>query len=80
MCPKPTNVGSELNTKSHIEEFSEKIPLLYQALTEYPDPQDRWISYTYPIDLDTTLFAPKKEIKLMMRTISFSLLFLLVLH
>jgi len=70
MCPKPNDTGgSSLSKKSHVEEFTEKVTGLFQVLTEYPDPQDRWMSFTYLIDLDSTLFAPKKEIKLHMQSV-----------
>lgn len=66
MCPKPIDTGSSLSKKSHVEDFpdSDQIKDLFKLLTEEPDPQDRWTSYTYPIDIDTTQFSPKKEMKL----------------
>ncbi|KAF5269541.1 hypothetical protein FQA39_LY08730 [Lamprigera yunnana] len=70
MCPKPADAGgTSLSTKSHVEEFAEKVSGLFQVLTEDPDPQNRWTSFTYAIDLDATLFAPKKEIKLHMQSV-----------
>ncbi|KAF2901673.1 hypothetical protein ILUMI_04516 [Ignelater luminosus] len=69
MCPKPETGGTSLNKKSHVEEFSEKVAGLFQVLTEDQDPQDRWTSFTYSIDLDATIFAPKKEIKLHMQSV-----------
>lgn len=69
MCPKPNDTGgSSLSRKSHVEEFTEKVTGLFQVLTEYPDVGNRWTSFTYAIDLDTSFFAPKKELKLHMRT------------
>lgn len=67
MCPKPIDVGSSLNKKSHVEEFPESIPGLFNALTSYPDQEGRWTSFTFPIDFDITLYALKKEIKLQLR-------------
>lgn len=67
MCPKPIEAGSSLSKKSHVEEFPENIPALFNAVTSHPDPEDRWTSFTYPIDLDISLFAPKKEVKFQIR-------------
>lgn len=69
MCPKPNETGSSLNKKSHVEDFPEKEQFkeLFKSLTEQPDSQDRWIAYTYAVDLDPTLFNPKKELKLHFR-------------
>lgn len=67
MCPKPNDTGSALSKKSHVEDFPDSIPGLFNALTEKPDNLERWTSFTYPIDFDTTLFAPRKEMKLHFR-------------
>lgn len=52
-----------------MEDFSEPVPGLFQALTAEPDPHERWLTFTYPVDFDMSLFAPKqeKEIKYHMR-------------
>lgn len=41
------------------------MPGLFQALTSEPDPQERWLTFTYPVDFDVALFTPKhgKEMK-----------------
>lgn len=67
MCPKPNETTSVMNRQSHIEDFSSAIPQLFRALTEYPDQNQRWNSTTFPEDYDTTLYGPKKEIKIQMR-------------
>lgn len=70
MCPKAMDDGGgTLSSKSHVEDFAEKVAGLFQVLTEAPDPQNRWTSFTYAIDLDATLFAPKKEMKLHMQSV-----------
>ncbi|KAJ8682118.1 hypothetical protein QAD02_017910 [Eretmocerus hayati] len=61
LCPPPNKTDNPLSKKSHVEEFNEPVPGLFQALTAEPDPHERWISYTYPIDIDPGLFSPKQE-------------------
>ncbi|KAG8233409.1 hypothetical protein J437_LFUL013402 [Ladona fulva] len=71
MCPRSNetngDAGSSLGRKSHVEEFSETLPELFQALMSEPDAQQRWVTYTFPVDLDISpYFRPKlldKEIK-----------------
>ncbi|XP_014203681.1 twisted gastrulation protein homolog 1-A [Copidosoma floridanum] len=70
LCPKPNVTDNRLSKKSHVEEFGEPIPGLFQALTAEPDPHERWHTFTYPVDFNITLFSPKpdKEIKYRMMT------------
>lgn len=44
-----------------MEEFTEPIPGLFQALNDEPDPQERWLTFTYPVDINVSLFVPKVE-------------------
>lgn len=45
------------------------MPGLFQALTAEPDPHERWLTFTFPVDFDMSLFTPKhdKEMKYHMR-------------
>ncbi|KAG5348351.1 TSG protein, partial [Acromyrmex charruanus] len=61
LCPKPNITDNPLSRKSHVEEFSEPVPALFQALTAEADPHERWLTFTYPVDFDMTVFAPKHE-------------------
>ncbi len=65
MCPKPNNTASELSRKSHVEDLTEPTPDLFSALTDDRDTLQRWLTFTFPVDLDIALFKPKldKEIK-----------------
>ncbi|KAL1517447.1 hypothetical protein ABEB36_001210 [Hypothenemus hampei] len=67
MCPKPNSTRNSLGRNSHVEDFQEKVPGLFSALTEGPDSLNRWNSTTFPIDIDTSQYSNKKEIKLMMQ-------------
>ena len=61
LCPKPNVTDNPLSKKSHVEEFSEPVPGLFQALTAEPDPHKRWITFTFPVDFDVSLFRSKHE-------------------
>ncbi|KAK9295339.1 hypothetical protein QLX08_010294 [Tetragonisca angustula] len=61
LCPKPNITDNPLSKKSHVEDFSEPMPGLFQALTAEPDPHERWLTFTFPVDFDMSLFAPKHE-------------------
>lgn len=65
MCPKPNNTASELSRKSHVEDLTEPTPDLFAALTDDRDTLQRWQTFTFPVDLDKSLFKHKldKEIK-----------------
>ncbi len=65
MCPKPNNTASELSRKSHVEDLTEPTPDLFAALTEDRDVLQRWLTFTFPVDLDVAIYKPKldKEIK-----------------
>ena len=71
MCPKPNYTMNALSKKSHVEDLHESIPNLFQALTAEPDSQQRWITFTFPVDFDIALFKPQleKEIKYKTRKI-----------
>lgn len=61
MCPKPKDAMNALSTKSHVEDFQDPVPDLFQALMAEPDTSERWISYTYPIEIDVSMYRPKLE-------------------
>lgn len=69
MCPKPNQTNhNTLSKTSHVEDFMEPIPELFQALMgSEPDAQERWITVTFPIDVDlnNAHYKPnfEKEIK-----------------
>merc|ERR1712083_834359 len=62
MCPKPNETIHELSKKSHVEDLSEHIPQLFQALTTESDPQSRWTIFTFPVDISSSVFAPAKKV------------------
>ncbi|KAK9708206.1 Twisted gastrulation (Tsg) protein conserved region [Popillia japonica] len=68
LCPKPNDTGVKLSKQSNIEDFPEKMPELFKALTESPDSQDRWVSFTYPVDFDIAHIAPIKDYKLQLQS------------
>lgn len=61
LCPKPNVTDNPLSKKSHVEEFSEPVPGLFLALTADPDPHKRWLTYTYPVDFNVTMFKSKQD-------------------
>ncbi|XP_046749126.1 twisted gastrulation protein homolog 1-A-like [Diprion similis] len=62
LCPKPNATArNPLGAKSHIEELDEPVPGLFQALTMDPDPQERWTSFSFPVDFDASLFDSRPE-------------------
>ncbi|CAH0551406.1 unnamed protein product [Brassicogethes aeneus] len=66
MCPQVNETDTSLSTKSHVEDFKESVEGLFQVLTEYSD--DRWNSLTFPVDIDISMYAAKKEVKIYMKT------------
>jgi hypothetical protein len=52
MCPKPNHTDFASSVTSHVEDLTEASPELFQVLTEEQDRLQRWISLTYPINLD----------------------------
>lgn len=58
MCPKPNDTQTELSKSSHVEELTDGVPGLFAALTSEPDPQQRWLSITYPVDIDLSAYRP----------------------
>jgi hypothetical protein len=75
MCPKPNNTVSSLSRKSHVEIFSDPIPALFAALMSEPDTQQRWITFTFPVDFYMDPYRPKleKEFKYWTRKSLFSI-------
>lgn len=63
LCPKPNITDNPLSKKSHVEDFTDPMPGLFQALTAEPDPHERWLTFTFPVDFDMSLFTPKHENK-----------------
>ncbi|KAJ3660483.1 hypothetical protein Zmor_004931 [Zophobas morio] len=69
MCPKSHEINeSPLSKKSHVEDFMEPVPGLFDVLTQYPDPEMRWNSTTFPIDIDASHYGTKREIKIHMQS------------
>uniref|UniRef100_A0A0A9YJJ3 Protein twisted gastrulation n=1 Tax=Lygus hesperus TaxID=30085 RepID=A0A0A9YJJ3_LYGHE len=70
MCPKPNYTVSALSQKSHVEDLPEALPNLFQALTSEPDiQQQRWITFTFPVDLNIAHLKPhhNREVKYTMQ-------------
>ncbi|KAK9887898.1 hypothetical protein WA026_000201 [Henosepilachna vigintioctopunctata] len=67
-CPSNEKANAKRTgfVESYVKDFIDPVPGLFQALTQEPDEQNRWISTTYPVDFD--VFSPKKEIKIHMQT------------
>lgn len=61
LCPKPNITDNPLSRKSHVEEFSDPVPALFQALTAEADSRERWLTFTYPVDFDMSLLTPKPD-------------------
>lgn len=61
MCPKPNDTSSALSKKSHVEIFSDPVPALFTALMSEADTQERWITFTFPVDFYTNPYRPKLE-------------------
>lgn len=69
MCPKPNYTSNALSRKSHVEDLKdEAIPNLFQALTAEPDPQERWLTFTFPVDFEISVFQPLLEKEFKYRT------------
>lgn len=65
MCPKSNDTDINLGQTSHVGDLAERIPELFNALTEEQDNKLRWIAYSFPVHKDATFFTPKQgEIKL----------------
>lgn len=64
MCPKPNDTQTELSKTSYVEELGDGVPGLFAALTSDPDPQQRWLSITYPVDIDISAYraVPEKQV------------------
>ncbi|GBP25828.1 Protein twisted gastrulation [Eumeta japonica] len=61
MCPKPNDTQTELSRSSYVEELGDGVPGLFAALTSETDPQERWLSITYPVDIDLSIYRPASE-------------------
>jgi hypothetical protein len=65
ICPKANETDNVLSAKSHVEEFPEGSPDLFNVLTEEKDRLLRWTSYTFPVQVSfiTSGGSVPKEIK-----------------
>ncbi|XP_013785056.1 twisted gastrulation protein homolog 1-like [Limulus polyphemus] len=63
LCPKPNDTDTDMSKKSHVEDLSEPIPVLFTVLTEKEDHKFRWISYTFPAHLSFITLAETNDIK-----------------
>lgn len=61
MCPKPTDTPFKLTNASSVEELGDGVPGLFAALTIEPDPDERWLSITYPIDFDLNAYRSASD-------------------
>lgn len=64
LCPKTNETHDlDLSTKSHVEDFPQNFPQLFQALTKEPDPEERWDSFMYEIVLKPKKTPTELEVK-----------------
>lgn len=78
MCPKPNYTTNALSKKSHVEDLPESIPNLFQVLTAEPDSQQRWLTFTFPVDFDIAIFKPQLEKEIKYRTRELTYCFMLI--
>lgn len=60
MCPKPNETRTGLSTQSHVEEL-EGIPGLFKALTDVADEEEKWSTFSFPVDFDAALYGAKLD-------------------
>jgi len=68
MCPKPNYSSLRLSTASQVADLPEAIPNLFQVLTAERDPDERWLTFTFPVDFDISMFKPQLEKEYKYRT------------
>lgn len=69
MCPKPTETRN-VSRQSHVEDL-EGIPGLFKALTEEVDEEDKWSTFTFPVDFQAIFPKEEKPFKYVLRECSF---------
>lgn len=55
MCPKP-NETQQARKVTSLADKLDGFPALFHALTEFEDDQERWVSFTFPVDFPEALF------------------------
>lgn len=60
MCPKPNGTRNALSKKSHVEDL-EAIPGLFKALTDVADEEEKWSTFSFPVDFDAALYGAKMD-------------------
>lgn len=55
MCPKP-NETQQARQVTSLADKLDGFPALFHALTEDEDDQERWVSFTFPVDFPEALF------------------------
>lgn len=73
MCPKPNYTASALSKKSHVEDLPSPIPSLFEVLTSEPDREQRWLTFTYPVDFDLAVFKNHHDKQVKYRTRKFDM-------
>lgn len=56
MCPKAVSTPTNLSSTSHVEDLTDPLVELFNALTEEHDATGRWTTYTYPVHRDLSQF------------------------
>lgn len=79
MCPKPNYSTNRLSTDSQVADLPEAIPNLFQVLTAERDPHERWLTFTFPVDFDISMFKPQLEKEFKYRTRKVNTVFVLEL-
>lgn len=60
MCPKPNETQQSRQIVSYPDKL-EGFPALFDSLTSDQDAEDRWVSFTFPVDWPEALYAKVKE-------------------
>lgn len=60
MCPKPNETQQARWSTSLVDQL-DGFPELFQALTVVQGDQDKWVSFTFPVDFQEALFKNIKE-------------------
>ncbi|KAJ8929959.1 hypothetical protein NQ314_017324, partial [Rhamnusium bicolor] len=61
MCPKDNETTNILSKNSHVEDFPDAVPELFDVLTEIPDEFNRWNVILFPEEIDISQYTTRKE-------------------
>lgn len=61
LCPKPNDTNRNGLALESLVGGLDAVPDLYKAITDGPDAEEKWTIFSFPVDVDASVYGTKMD-------------------